>query len=156
MCAAIILLALPGETRARACEADAVEVAGADAMVRYGVEIADDPEEQSRGLMFRSELGADRGMLFLFDSPRQAQFWMRNTLIPLDILFVGADGAVLNIAERTVPFSEEILPSDGLALAVLEVNAGEAEKHGFGPGSQVVHPFFSEAPEAYRCTDTVE
>ncbi len=70
---------------------------------RFVVEVARTPEQQARGLMHRQTLAADRGMLFPYDPPRPASFWMKNTLIPLDIIFIRQDGSIANIAENTVP-----------------------------------------------------
>ncbi|MEL6337828.1 MAG: DUF192 domain-containing protein [Pseudomonadota bacterium] len=146
---AVLLSAAPAV--ALACSPDAVDVVGKAGSVSFSVEIADEPEERRRGLMFRQSMPTDAGMLFLFDVPHQASFWMRNTFIPLDIIFLDASGTVLNVAERTVPFSETPHLSDGLATAVLEVNAGLAEAHGIGPGAQVRHPAFAAQQGALAC-----
>ena len=114
-----------------------IETAGGP--VHFAVEIADDDAERARGLMFRDSLGLDRGMLFDFPDPEMASFWMRNTRISLDIMFIGVDGRILNIAERTTPYSEESIPAVGLTRAVLEVNAGRAEALGIRPGDRVRH-----------------
>lgn len=103
---------------------------------RFRVELAASPAEQERGLMFRKEMGADEGMLFPMDPPRQAYFWMRNTVMPLDIVFIGADHRVLNVVNAK-PYDETPLPSAGKAAAVLELNLGRAAKLGIGPGSEV-------------------
>ena len=101
-------------------------------------EIAATPEQQSRGLMFRTEMGADEGMLFpREDEPRMASFWMRNTVLPLDIIFIGPDRKILNIAADTVPYSEQSVLSDGIAGAVLELNAGRAAELGIAAGDLV-------------------
>ncbi|MEL6768964.1 MAG: DUF192 domain-containing protein [Pseudomonadota bacterium] len=128
-----------------ACAPDRVIVEGADGPVTYTVEIADEPAEHAEGLMFRTEMATDAGMLFLFATPRQASFWMRNTFIPLDMIFIAPGGTVLNVAENTVPFSEAPQRSDGAAAAVLEVNAGEAARHGIGPGTVTRHPVLTPA-----------
>ncbi|MBM3556648.1 MAG: DUF192 domain-containing protein, partial [Alphaproteobacteria bacterium] len=78
--------------------------------------------------------------------PRVAQFWMKNTLIPLDMIFIGADGRVRNIAERTVPHSLETRSSDGVVAAVLEVNGGASARLGIRPGDRVLHPLFGTTP----------
>lgn len=104
---------------------------------RFTVEVAKTPEEQAMGLMFRNELAADRGMVFPFDPPRDASFWMRNTLIPLDMIFVRADGSIANIAANTVPYSEEPVPSDGPVMAVLEIAGGRSAELGIKPGDKV-------------------
>ncbi len=91
---------------------------------RFTVEVAQTTEEQARGLMFRTELAPDRGMVFPFEFPRTASFWMRNTLIPLDMLFVRADGTIDRIAENTVPQDETPVASGGEVSAVLELAGG--------------------------------
>lgn len=136
---------------APACSPTAVHLFAETGVVTYSVEIADDPAEQARGLMFRPSLPADAGMLFIFDPPRPASFWMRNTMIPLDMIFIGDDGKVVNVAERTIPYSEASQNSDGPVRAVLEVNGGEAARLGIGPGTAVRHPAFAAATGANRC-----
>ena len=104
---------------------------------RFRVEVARTEAEQSKGLMFRTGLGPDEGMLFPMNPPRPAAFWMRNTVIPLDIIFVGPDGRILNIAANAVPYDERPLLSDGLASGVLEIAGGRAAALGIGPGDTV-------------------
>lgn len=103
----------------------------------FRVEVARTRPEQQRGLMFRTAMGADEGMIFPMDPPRSAAFWMKNTVIPLDIVFVGTDGRILNIAANAVPYSEEPLPSDGAVKAVLELNGGRAAQLGIVAGDKV-------------------
>lgn len=105
--------------------------------LRFRVELAQTDQQQARGLMFRRTMGANEGMLFPMQPPRSAAFWMRNTVIPLDIIFVGTDHKVLNIAANAVPYSEEALPSDGAVSAVLELNGGRAAQLGIVPGDKV-------------------
>lgn len=104
---------------------------------RFTVEVAKTPEEQAMGLMYRTKLAPDRGMIFPFDPPRDASFWMRNTLIPLDMIFVRADGSIANIAANTVPHSEEPVRSDGPVKAVLEIPGGRSAELGIEPGDMV-------------------
>jgi len=104
---------------------------------RFTVEIARTEEEQATGLMNRSELAPDRGMIFPFDPPRDASFWMKNTLIPLDMIFVRADGSIANIAENTVPLSLEPEMSEGPVGAVLEIAGGRSAELGIKPGDKV-------------------
>ncbi len=103
---------------------------------RFLAELAASPAEQEKGLMFRKEMGADEGMIFPMDPPRRAYFWMRNTVLPLDIIYIGADRRVLNIAANARPYDETPLPSAGLAAAVLELNAGRAAALGIKPGDR--------------------
>ena len=104
---------------------------------RFTVEVATTPEEQAMGLMHRSALAPDRGMIFPFPAPRQASFWMRNTLIPLDMIFVRADGTIANIEANTVPYSEQPVYSDGPVAAVLELAGGRSAELGIKAGDKV-------------------
>jgi uncharacterized protein len=103
----------------------------------FKVEVAATPGEQERGLMFRTAMGADEGMIFPMNPPRPSAFWMKNTVIPLDIIFIGADHKVLNIAANAVPYDLSPLPSDGAAAGVLELNGGRAAQIGLKPGDTV-------------------
>jgi hypothetical protein len=103
----------------------------------FRVEVARDGMEQAKGLMFRTQMGADEGMIFPMDPPRMASFWMKNTVIPLDIIFIGTDRRILNIAAQAVPYSESPLPSAGKVSAVLELNGGRAAALGIAPGDKV-------------------
>lgn len=104
---------------------------------RFSVEIARTPREHSQGLMFRRRMAADAGMLFVYDPPRPVSMWMRNTYLPLDMFFIAPDGRISHIVERTVPLSEENIPSRGTVRAVLELNAGTAARLGIEPGATV-------------------
>lgn len=104
----------------------------------FKVEVAASPLEQERGLMFRKAMGADEGMIFPMDPPRRTAFWMRNTVMGLDIVFIGPDHTVLNVAERAVPLDETPLPSAGQVAGVLEINSGRAAQIGLRPGDKVV------------------
>ena len=137
-----------------ACDPEVVIVHPGDAeVVRFAVEVADEPAEWAEGLMHRAELPRDAGMIFVFPEPRPASFWMKNTPLPLDMIFIADDGRVANVAERTTPFSLEPVRSDGPVRAVLEVNAGLAEEFGIGPGTPVSHPAFREARPPWACPD---
>ncbi len=104
---------------------------------RFRVEVARTSPEQAQGLMFRTTMGADEGMIFPMKPPRDAAFWMKNTVIPLDIIFIGVDGQVLNIAANAVPYSLQPPPSAGPVKGVLELNGGRAAALGIGPGAKV-------------------
>jgi uncharacterized membrane protein (UPF0127 family) len=93
--------------------------------------------EQAKGLMFRTQMGAGEGMIFPMVPPRLASFWMKNTVIPLDIIFIGADRRILNVAANAVPYSETPIPSWGKAGAVLELNGGRAAALGIVAGDRV-------------------
>lgn len=104
---------------------------------RFTVEVARTPEEQQQGLMNRPSLAPDRGMIFPHDPPRMASFWMKNTLIPLDIIFIRPDGTIVNIAENTVPLSLEPVPSLEPVAAVLELAGGRTAELGIRAGDRV-------------------
>ncbi|SDF14223.1 MULTISPECIES: DUF192 domain-containing protein [Thalassobaculum] len=103
----------------------------------FQVEIADSPDERARGLMFRKELAEDRGMLFLFPRRERIAMWMRNTEIPLDMLFISDDGRVTQIHERAVPHSEAVISSRRRVRYVLELPGGTADRLGLAPGALV-------------------
>jgi uncharacterized protein len=107
---------------------------------RFTVEVARTPEQQSQGLMFRQSLGAQQGMIFPRDPPGDASFWMKNTLIPLDIIFIRPDGTVARIADNTVPMSLDPIPSLEPVGAVLEIAGGQAAKLGIKPNDKVSWP----------------
>jgi len=101
-------------------------------------EVASSAQEQARGLMFRTEMGADEGMIFPYDdNPHVLSFWMKNTVIPLDIIFIGADRRVINVVANAVPYSLEPVTAEGIGIAVLELNAGRATELGIGPGTRI-------------------
>jgi uncharacterized protein len=114
----------------------------ANGPVRLNVEIADDAAEREHGLMYRHSLPDDRGMLFDFPEPERASFWMRNTPLSLDIIFIGVDGRILNIADHTTPYSTDQVPSAGITRGVLEIRAGRAEALGIRAGDRVRHRIF--------------
>jgi len=103
----------------------------------FAVEVARSAEEQSRGLMFRPELADERGMLFPYSSPKILSFWMKNTVIPLDIIFIRADGSIESIAANTTPYSLDSVSSGEPAIAVLEIRGGLSAEIGIKPGDTV-------------------
>jgi uncharacterized protein len=109
------------------------------------VEIADTPGLRERGLMFRHRLAEDRGMLFLYEDVQPVAMWMKNTYIPLDMVFVRADGSIAEVVEGTVPHSLDTIQSREPVLAVLEVAAGGARRLGLRPGAVIRHSFFGNA-----------
>jgi hypothetical protein len=109
---------------------------------KFTVEIATTPGQMEQGLMFRRSLAPDAGMLFDYRQPATAMMWMKNTLIPLDMLFVDERGMIINIHERAVPGSLETIPSGGPIRAVIELNGGTAARLGIARGDRVVFPIF--------------
>ncbi|YBV97263.1 DUF192 domain-containing protein [Phyllobacteriaceae bacterium JZ32] len=108
--------------------------------VSLGVEIADTDAERMRGLMYRTDFPEDRAMLFVFDETRTVMMWMKNTPLPLDMVFVGHDGAIATIRENTEPFSEAIVSSVVPVAFVIELRAGVAKRLGLAIGDHVRHP----------------
>ena len=114
-----------------------VTIASGQRQHRFTAEVARTPEQQAQGLMHRQSLAPDRGMLFPYAPPQPASFWMKNTLIPLDIIFIRPDGTIARIAEQTVPLSLEPVPSLEPVSAVLEIAGGRAAELGIKPGDRV-------------------
>jgi len=112
---------------------------------RFRVEVAETPAQMEQGLMFRRTLAPDAGMLFDYKAPTVATMWMRNTLIPLDMLFVDERGRIVNIRERAVPQSLDVIAAAAPVRAVIELNGGTAARLGIAPGDQVQHSIFGNA-----------
>ena len=108
----------------------------------FQVEIARNEAEREKGLMFRRFMPADRGMLFEFDAEEPVTFWMKNTYIPLDMVFIARDGVVTRVVDRAEPLTETPIPSGAPCAAVLELNGGVAARIGLKAGDKVRHPFF--------------
>jgi uncharacterized membrane protein (UPF0127 family) len=120
-----------------------LQIATPDAKLhKIDVWVADTDPRRMRGLMFVEHLADDAGMLFIYPEPQPVAIWMKNTPLPLDILFVRADGRVHRIAENATPQSTDTIPSDGIVLAVIELKAGTAARMNIRPGAQVIHPAF--------------
>lgn len=117
-----------------------VEIVSGEARHRFEVWVADTAARHVQGLMYVQRLDPDRGMLFIYGEPRYMSYFMGNTYVSLDLLFVGADGRIINIIERATPLSTEPLLSMGPATMVLEVLAGTSERLGIKAGDRVVHP----------------
>lgn len=127
---------------ASAAELQPLEIVTKSGVQVFTVEVAKTEQERATGLMYRKELPDGRGMLFDFSPEQQVSMWMKNTFIPLDMIFVRSDGRILRIAENTTPQSEKIIPSGGLVKGVIEVAGGTAKKLGIAPGDRVGHPLF--------------
>jgi hypothetical protein len=157
MAAGLLAACSPGETASASAQTPAPAPAAAEAArhpvsglavidltvdrggspIAFKVELADTPEAQARGLMFRTALGDFEGMIFPSPVPEPRAFWMKNTPLSLDIIFIGPDGRIANIAENTVPYSLDSVRSKGPASAVLELRAGRAAALGIKPGDRV-------------------
>jgi uncharacterized membrane protein (UPF0127 family) len=110
----------------------------------FTIEVADDPAERSTGLMFRKDMADDHGMLFVFEQTQPVSFWMKNTPLPLDLIFIGQDGTVLDVRQGE-PFSESAISPDEPARFVLELKAGTAKKAGIVDGTELRHPAVDQA-----------
>lgn len=123
-----------------ACRDDVVQLRGAWGEARFTVEVADDDAERARGLMHRESLPRSAGMLFVYERPHRAGFWMKNTLIPLDILFADSAGVVKRVAPMAEPLSERLILGGNGIQYVLEINGGLAEAMGIIKGTELRHP----------------
>ena len=119
-----------------------LEIVTSSGVHRYEVEIADTDAAREHGLMDRRKMAADHGMLFEFPSRGPVTFWMKDTYISLDMIFIDEDGTVRHVAERAKPLSEALIPSEASVTGVLELNAGQAEAIRLKPGDKVRFPFF--------------
>ena len=137
-----ILAALAVSAPAQAAGEATLEIISKTGVHAFAVELATNDAERSRGLMFRKELPEGRGMLFDFERDQPVAFWMHNTFISLDMIFIRSDGSILRIAENTEPMSDKLIPSGGPVRAVLEVIAGTAHKLGIAPGDRVAGAIF--------------
>jgi len=139
-----LLAALPA---ARAAGRDTIEIVTRTGVHAFTVELATNAAERAVGLMYRKELPEGHGMLFDFHDDQPVQFWMHNTYISLDMIFIASDGRVVRVAENAKPMSDELIPSGRPVRAVLEVIAGTARKFGIAPGDRVTGAFFGKGGE---------
>lgn len=137
-----LLATAPVRAEPSRLKTESLEVVTHQGVRRFTVEIADTEATRERGLMFRTSLPGDKGMLFDFGTPQPVAFWMKNTLIPLDMLFIAPDGRVISIARNATPMSETPIPSGGDVLGVLEIRGGRAAETGIQPGDQVRERIF--------------
>lgn len=138
----LFLLALAAGKSVFAGGLEPLEVVTATGSHVFQVEIAADDQAREIGLMNRRYVAIDHGMLFQFDAEAPQTFWMKNTYIPLDMIFLSRTGVVTRIAANVEPLSERIIPSGGPAAAVLELNGGVAASIRLKPGDRIIHPFF--------------
>lgn len=137
-----LLFAASGSTAPPTLKTAPLDIATARGNFHFQVEIADTAATRERGLMFRKSMAADRGMLFDFKKSQVVAFWMKNTLIPLDMLFIGPDGRIVSIARDARPMDETAIPSGGSVLAVLELRGGRAAEIDAEPGDRVRESIF--------------
>lgn len=140
------LFVLPAAGQGVAFDRSALVIQSGSARHAFDVELALTPPQRQQGLMFRRKMAKDAGMLFDMGKREQrASMWMKNTFIPLDMLFIAGDGRIESIAERTVPQSLESVSSRGPVRGVLELNGGTVSRLGIKPGDLVEHPMFGTA-----------
>jgi hypothetical protein len=139
--AALMLCVLVGRD-AQAAKMETLEIVTKTGVHVFNVEIATTDQERETGLMYRKQMPEGQGMLFDFRPEQSVSMWMKNTYIPLDMIFIRADGRILRIAENTEPLSTRIIGSGGLVTGVLEVIGGTAKKLGIEAGDRVGHPLF--------------
>jgi uncharacterized protein len=149
---AAVLAILAGAATA-ACTVDRVELRGDFGTAAFSVEVADDPASRARGLMHRESMPRGAGMLFLYERPQAVAFWMENTLIPLDMIFLDAGGRVVRVHENAVPLDRTPIPGGDDVLAVLEINGGLSRAIGITPGAELRHPGLPQDTAAWPCAE---
>lgn len=148
--AAAALLASGAAWAQEACRDDRIDLRGDWGRAAFDVAVADTPESQARGLMFVEAMPRGEGMLFAYDAPRPVSFWMRNTLIPLDMIFLSPEGVVTRVHENATPLDETPIPGGDGVQFVLEINGGLAADLGIEPGDEARHPRIGEGA-AWPC-----
>ncbi len=142
----VVLLLAPATRAAEFPKGElTIETAGG-ARHAFQIEIAVTPAQRAQGLMFRTSLAPNAGMLFVYETEGQIAMWMKNTFISLDMVFISRRGEILRIAERTEPHSTATIPSGRPAKGVLELSAGTAAELGIAPGDRILHPAFGTGP----------
>jgi len=149
--ASILCIAASGATAA-VCMEDKLDIRMSGSVTRFAVEIADTVEERATGLMNREFMGQFSGMLFVYDRPQSVTFWMKDTLIPLDLLFVDESGVVQRIHENAIPLDLTGLPGGNQIQYVLEINGGMSELLGLKVGAQIRHPDIQNDLAIWPCT----
>ena len=144
--ATVILLAsaVTAAESSPALEEATLTIEASDERFEFQLELAKTPAERARGLMFRESLADEHGMLFDFGHPQPVAMWMRNTLIPLDILFIRSDGRISRITRNAEPLSDRVLESGEPVRAVLELRGGLTAERDIEPGDRIIHPLFDE------------
>ncbi|QBY00475.1 DUF192 domain-containing protein [Rhodophyticola sp. CCM32] len=133
------------------CRPDQVELRGAFGKARFLVELADTPRERAVGLMHRESMAATAGMIFIYEQPQAVSFWMENTLIPLDMIFIDQSGTVARIHENAIPLDRTPIPGGADILAVLEINGGLAAQIGLAAGDVLRHPGLPQDLAVWPC-----
>jgi uncharacterized protein len=145
------LLGLAAGAASADCDPSRVDLRGDWGAARFTVEVADEPAERAQGLMNRESMARSAGMLFLYEAPQRATFWMKNTLIPLDMIFMDETGTVTHIHENAIPLDETTIDGGPGVLGVLEINGGLSSAIGIDVGSELRHPGLDPALAAWPC-----
>ncbi|MEO1139279.1 MAG: DUF192 domain-containing protein [Pseudomonadota bacterium] len=148
--AALLFLSSAGLAAAE-CRDNRIDLRGDWGNARFSVEVADDNAERAQGLMNRESMATSAGMLFVYDRPRTVRFWMRNTLIPLDMVFADASGTVQRVHHEAVPLDETLIFGGNDIQYVLEINGGLARQLGIEVGSELRHPAIAGDGVAWAC-----
>ena len=149
---AVVVGLLPFSAAAEsACREDRVQIRGDWGEAAFTGDVADTMETRARGLMFVEHMPRGKGMLFVFERPQRTSFWMKNTLIPLDMLFVDRTGLVRRVHENAIPHDETSIPGGDDILVVLEINGGLSNRFGIDEGSVMRHPAFDQTTARWPC-----
>lgn len=147
-----LVLALAAGPALADCAESRVDLRGpGGATARFGVEVADDPAERALGLMNRPRMASSAGMLFIYEQPQAVSFWMENTLIPLDMVFLDPSGTVKKVHQNARPLDRTPIPGGDGILYVLEINGGLARRLGIAEGSELRHPRIDQRIAAWPC-----
>lgn len=150
--ALLLAIAVPASASAD-CAPGRAELRGAFGTAAFSVELADTPAERAQGLMNREHLPAAAGMLFVYERPQSVAFWMENTLIPLDMIFLDESGTVVKVHENAVPLDRTPIPGGDGILAVLEINGGLSRAIGIGEGAELRHAAMPQGAAAWSCAE---
>ncbi len=151
--ALIALCLTPSAVQAAECAPDRLDIRGPWGSARFSIEIADSNAERERGLMFRDSIGAAQGMLFVYDTPGSPSYWMKNTLIPLDMLFITPEGQVQYVKDSAQPGDLNPVNGGDGVIAVFEIRGGMAKLLGIGPGDELRSPAFDAKTALWPCND---
>ena len=141
-----------GAAAVETCQDDAVFLRGEWGTARFAVDVVQTPEDRSQGLMFVENLPRMSGMLFVYDHEQTVSFWMKNTLIPLDMIFADGAGVVQTVHDNAVPGDLTAIPGGQNIQFVLEINGGMADRLGISEGSELRHPAISVTDAAWPCS----
>lgn len=147
---ALVFAVLAGQASA-ACSVTGIELRAGESVVRLNIEVADSGAERAQGLMNRKKLAKSSGMLFVYDTPQRAGFWMKNTLIPLDMIFADATGVVTRVHANAKPLDTTRIDGGAEVAFVLEINGGLAKRLGIVEGSELRHPAVDQTTAVWAC-----